>query len=411
MTSPGVRHRSRIVPAAMEGMVPGVYLSSQAVPSMVQPPRTGTPVFLAVHGIERVICLQSREAAAEVLPKVTGLTAYAVRGFFANGGHRCYLVPARGNGSGDPAGFDLSGLDSIGDFDLVCAPDLASSCSAEQLAQAHARILSCCADDGQRFALLDAPRTVGALDDYRQSLDRELRGKPSTVSSFGAGYYPWLSVARSRVPPGTAGSAPRQTRTDTISVPCSGHVAGIYSRNDRAKGVWVAPANEVLVGALALDNGGSATADVLEAADAANFNAIRGFRKRGIRIWGARTLYDGPGLGYVTARRVLQAVTRRLEQVLSPITFEPNTPLLWTRVNRIVSAQLEALYRNGALAGVTAEQAYFVRCDVDTNPPQAQAQGQVVAEAGIAVVAPAEFITIDIRVGENNLAISQHSGG
>lgn len=400
-----------VAPAGAARAIPGVYLSPRIAAVAIQPLRTGTPAFLGVQGVKRVVRLDSRHDVEGALRQVTGMAAHAVRGFFANGGQCCYLVPARGNESADPGEFDLSGLDQVGDFDLVCAPDMAALLSPDQLARAHARILGWCAHDGLRFAILDAPRTIGELDEYRQSLDRNLRGKPSEVRSFGAGYYPWLRIAQARVPSGNAEAAPGPGGIPQIPVPCSGHVAGIYSRNDRDKGVWVAPANEVVAGALALDNGGSGAGDSWAAASTAGFNALRGFRKRGIRVWGARTLCSDPPLGYVTARRVLQAVARRLEQVLAPIVFEPDTPLLWARVNRIVSAQFEALYRSGALAGATAEEAYFVRCDADTNPPQARARGQVVAEAGIAVVAPAEFITIDIRIGENDLAIFQHVGG
>ncbi|MFC6979419.1 phage tail sheath family protein [Microbulbifer taiwanensis] len=315
-------------------------------------------------------------------------------------------MPARGDGAEGVGESDLAELEQLDDFDLVCAPDMAALLPPEQLARAHKRILKWCAQDGLRFAILDGPRTSDQLDNYRKSLARELRGEPSGVASFGAGYYPWLNVARSRPLSASAEAA----GAGQVLVPPSGHVAGIYSRSDRNNGIWAAPANDVVVGVLALDGVGSGAGDP-QAASAANFNGLRSFRKRGIRVWGARTLSDDPSLVYITARRLLQAVARRLEQVLAPVVFEPNSPLLWARVNRIVSTQLDALYRSGALAGATAEDAYFVRCDGDTNSPQARAQGQVVAEAGIAAVAPAEFISIDIRIGDNQLAVSQQVGG
>ncbi|MEZ0471132.1 phage tail sheath family protein [Luteimonas salinilitoris] len=401
----GALSRPRVVPAEAAEAIPGVYLPPQRDSSAVEPPRTGTPAFLGVRGIDRVICLDSWGAAVDKLETVTGKAPYAVRGFFANGGRRCYLVPAGGQLSSNPAELNLSELERVGDFDLVCAPDLATL-PAEQLARAHARILAWCARDGWRFVILDAPQAASDLATYRRALDDALRGQSSEVPSFGAGYYPWLRVADARVSSGDTGSSSGRGGASLVSVPSSGHVAGIYSRTDRDKGVWSAPANEVVVGAMALDGD-----EPPAAASTAGFNAVRSFRKRGIRVWGARTLCDGSAFDYLTARRTLQAVARRLEQVLTPIVFEPNTPLLWMRINRIVSAQLDDLYRSGALAGNTPEEAYFVRCDADTNTSQARVQGQVVAEAGIAVVAPAEFITIDIRVGENDLAIFQHVGG
>jgi hypothetical protein len=394
----------RIARIAAEGLRPGVYLSSRAVVAAAGPPRTGTPAFLGVRGIDRVLCVESRDAAVETLRHVTGSAAHAVRGFFVNGGHCCYLVPAAGATPSDPAGLGLAALDDAGDFDLVCAPGLASL-PADRIAHAHALILAWCARDGRRFAILDAPRNASDLAGYRQALSRALRGQPSGVSSFGAGYYPWLRVADARHRSGSAEQPAGRGGAHLVSVPPSGHVAGIYGRCDRDKGVWAAPANEAVTGPAALDDGGTDPATQWAAASAAGLNTMRSFRKRGIRVWGARTLCDDPALRYVAARRTLQAVARRLRQVLVPIVFEPNTPLLWARINRIVSAQLDDLHRSGALAGATAEQAYFVRCDAGTNPPQARTQGQVVAEAGIAVVAPAEFIVIDILMGEGDLAI------
>ncbi|WP_111265480.1 phage tail sheath family protein [Marilutibacter maris] len=404
--------RMQVVASTMEATLPGVYLSPRAVDAGVEPVHTGTPVFLGVRGIDRVIRLDcdERDAIVAAAAAMRGMTPYALRGFFANGGRRCYLVPADSAGTGQA---DVDALEAMethaGDFDLVCAPDLAASVPADELARAHARILAWCARGGRHFAILDAPRRADDLDAYRQALAAAMRGRPGVEASFGAGYGPWLQVARGR-PSQHTDAHPAVDAMPGMAVPACGHIAGVYSRNDRAAGVWSAPANEVVIGAVALDGEG---ADALAAVGRAGINPLRGFRKRGIRVWGARTFYDGAdsGLRYVTARRTLQVVTRRLEQVLAPLVFEPDTPLLWVRVNRIVNALFENMYRSGVLAGGTPEQAYFVRCDADTNPPQVRESGQVVVEAGIAVVAPAEFITIDIRVGGNDLAIFQHVGG
>lgn len=357
-------------------------------------PMTGTPVFLGVRGIDCVMRLDGWHVAIEPLRKADGMTPSAVMGFFANGGRRCYLVPADGAPSCRQVERALAGLDGTEAFDLVCAAEL-GCLPVPELARAHAAILAWCARSGRHFAILDAPRSSDDHARYRQALDAALQGQAPDAASFGAAYHPWLQVVGA---------------TDRLLAPPSGHIAGIYSRTDRNMGVWSAPANADVVGAVALD-GTDGLASTPTCRSAAGLNAIRSFRKRGIRAWGANTLSGNPAFAHVTTRRTLQAVMRRMEHVLTPIVFEPNTPLLWLRITRIASAQLDDLHRSGALAGNTPGEAYFVRCDATNNSPGAQAQGQVVAEAGIAVVAPAQFITINIRMGEGDLAILHHTRG
>jgi uncharacterized protein len=48
------------------------------------------------------------------------------------------------------------------------------------------------------------------------------------------------------------------------------------------------------------------------------------------------------------------------------------------------------------LFGDSAEQAYYVKCDEETNPPEVRDVGQLVIEIGIAPVKPAEFVIFRI---------------
>ena len=52
--------------------------------------------------------------------------------------------------------------------------------------------------------------------------------------------------------------------------------------------------------------------------------------------------------------------------------------------------------------GATPSQAFYVKCDAETNPPEVIEAGQVICEIGIAPVKPAEFVIF---------RLSQFTGG
>ena len=56
------------------------------------------------------------------------------------------------------------------------------------------------------------------------------------------------------------------------------------------------------------------------------------------------------------------------------------------------------LWRQGALFGQTPEEAFYVKCDEETNPPEVIDAGQVVIEVGMCPVKPAEFVIF--RIGQ-----------
>ena len=125
-------------------------------------------------------------------------------------------------------------------------------------------------------------------------------------------------------------------------------------------------------------------------------NCLRAFPGRGIRVWGARTLSRDPNWRYVSVRRLFLTLRRWIDLNMAWATFEPNEPRLWVRIQRELTVYLTKLLRDGALKGATPEQAFFVKCDVETNPPELREVGQVVTEIGLAPLAPAEFIVVRI---------------
>jgi phage tail sheath protein FI len=177
-------------------------------------------------------------------------------------------------------------------------------------------------------------------------------------------------------------------------------MAGIWGRNDDTRGVHKAPANEVVRGAITLEtNITKAEHDLL---NPIGVNVIRAFPGRGVRVWGARTLSSDSAWRYINVRRLFNYIEESILLGTQWVVFEPNDMDLWARLRRTVSSFLIRLWRDGALFGATPEQAFFVKCDEETNPPDMVDAGQVTVEIGIAPVKPAEFVVF---------RLAQFSGG
>jgi phage tail sheath protein FI len=185
-----------------------------------------------------------------------------------------------------------------------------------------------------------------------------------------------------------------------ILIPPSGHVAGIWARTDATRGVHKAPANEVVLGANGL--GFQVTGPEQGAMNQSGINCIRSFPGRGIRVWGARTLSSDPEWRYLNVRRLFNFVSESIMEGTQWAVFEPNDQRLWTQLRISAANFLTRVWRDGALFGSTPAEAFYVKCDAETNPPDVVEAGQVVVEVGIAPVKPAEFVIF---------RISQFTGG
>ena len=319
-----------------------------------------------------------------------GYLYQAMQGFFENGGLLAYVVRLD---DGLPtlealrAGLDAAAVEE--NVDLICAPDISrrqpEASDAEHLEAVTAlqlELLDHCRLLGSRMAILDG--LMSSDSDLLLTQSGRLR------SSYGALYHPWLWP--------TSGSG-----TDSCVPPC-GHVAGIFSRSDQRVGAHKPPANEVLEGVRDLYTHPSATDQGLLFAGGVNY--LRSFTGRGIRIWGARTLSDDPEWQQVNVRRLFITVGRWLERFLDEVSHEPHTPELWIRIMRDVAAFLDMLYQQGALKGATADGAYYVICDADTNPPEVIDQGLIVTEIGLAPAVPGEFIEVRIVHGSSGVSMN-----
>jgi phage tail sheath protein FI len=203
-------------------------------------------------------------------------------------------------------------------------------------------------------------------------------------SKFATMYYPWIEVAN---PLATNGDA-------SIMVPPSGHMAGIWARTDETRGVWKAPANEVVRGALNVEK--AITKAEQGILNPIGVNCIRPFGTNGIRVWGARTLSSDPSWVYINVRRLFNMIETSIMDGTQWVVFEPNDQTLWERVRRTITGFLLGLWREGALFGSSANEAFYVKCDAETNPSESIDLGRLVVEVGIAPVKPAEFVIFRI---------------
>ncbi|HEX7242933.1 MAG TPA: phage tail sheath subtilisin-like domain-containing protein [Longimicrobiaceae bacterium] len=295
--------------------------------------------------------------------------AHAVYGFFNNGGTRCWVTRVAAL-SAAVVGTALDGFSAIDEIAIVAVPG-ALDAAVQQAVIDH------CERMGDRFAVLDGQRVTNAA----QWTAANIKGTVNN-SNYAALYFPWISV----YDPTTDGR---------LVVPPSGHMAGIYARVDTERGVHKAPANVSIRGALGVESRvGKADQDGL---NPAGINAIRDINGA-ITVWGARTL-GGDANGewkYINVRRLFLYLRESIDEGTQWVVFEPNTPALWSKITRNATAFLTNVWRSGALFGNTPAEAFYVRCDASTNPPEVRDLGQVVTEIGVAVVRPAEFVIFRI---------------
>ncbi len=306
----------------------------------------------------------------EVAARVDANSAlgHAVRGYFLNGGTRLWVTRVASlapGDKGDPIDAALEAMESVDEIALVCAPiKPPDGVDGARMKAIQEKLLDHCERLGDRFAIIDSPEEVPTL-----TADAILKLRES---SYGAIYFPWIDVT------GKGDYAPP-----------SGHIAGMYGRVDATRGVHKAPANEVLRGALGLKyRVGKPIQDEL---NPRGVNALRLFNNS-IKVWGARTLKPGDDFTYINIRRLFNYLRESIDEGLQWAVFEPNTSDLWAKVVRNVGAFLTNVWTSGALFGNTADQAFYVKCDEETNPSISRDLGIVVTEIGVSVVKPAEFV-------------------
>lgn len=240
-----------------------------------------------------------------------------------------------------------------------------------------------------RLVIADVPASEAdarSASDFARALRERIPS--STIQRAAAVYHPWLRVDD----PLGGNIAPLRT------IPPSGHIAGVISREDRGRGAHHTPANVPIDGAVDLETsfddvtGGHLTS--------AHVNLIRCVPGRGLAVWGGRTLSrerDGRFIGH---RRFIHRLVRAIRRVTEPLVFETNGPEQWLIIVRAISSVLLEAFRTNALQGSRPEEAFRVRCDARTNPPEEREQGRMLCEIDVALAVPMEFITLRVAVSQ-----------
>ena len=325
------------------------------------------------------------------------MLAHAVYGFFNNGGKRCYVVTVL-----EEASITVEFLEQtfavIDEIAIVAVPGITNKAVWNEI------VTHCQQRTGDRFAIFDSPLDVvdddGNLDLIKLNPPTENDDEENVFpdnSTYAAFYFPWIEVSD------PVAKSQDSSSNGRIYVPPSGHMAGIYARTDVDRGVHKAPANEVVMGALGLKY--KISKNHQEGLNPQGVNCIRNMNGN-IRVWGARTI-GGDANGefkYINVRRVLLYLRESIEEGTQWAVFEPNDYKLWAKIRRNITAFLTNVWRDGALFGNTPNEAFYVKCDEETNPPEVRELGQVITEIGVAVVRPAEFVIFRITQwsGEEN---------
>ncbi len=340
--------------------------------------------------------------------------SHAAYSFFNNGGSRCYIVNIgdKGTVAGDArARSGLCALETVDEVAIVAAPGFSDDISQKAL-------LTHCENLKDRFAILDSPASVNNIDALKK-LNTDLGEVSDTTKvdtskksdgnnsqghrprnsdgGYGAFYFPWFKTIDALQP------------KSIVSISPSGAIAGIYARSDATRGVHKAPANELVKGAISL------TYNISRAEQGElnkkGVNVIRTFPD-GIRVWGARTLAsEASEWRYVSVRRTCNMIKESIQEGTNWTVFEPNDMMTWKSIERDIRAFLMRVWRDGALLGATPEQAFFVKCDAETNPAEVRDAGQLIAEIGIAPVKPAEFIIFRIGQWSSEAESTSSAGG
>jgi len=274
----------------------------------------------------------------------------------------------------------LAALSGLEDISIVAAPGSSAFGDAQAIQNeliAHAEKRR-----AYRIAVLDsaANQTPGDMRIARGRID----------SKYAALYYPWVVVSNPLAKPGRD-DIPRE-----IALPPSGFVTGIYARNDVQRGVYKAPANEVVTGALRFESDINFAQQ--ELLNPLGVNCLRYMSGRGYRLWGARLASSDPEWKYVSDRRYFNYLEASIDRGTQWAVFEPNGERLWANIRQTISDFLYNEWKNGALLGTSTEQAFFVRCDRSTMTQNDLDNGRLVCLIGVAIIKPAEFVIF--RIGQ-----------
>lgn len=370
------------------------------------------------------------------------LLYFCMEVFYANGGGPCYIVSVGDYKTNVSETTLAEGIEEVRKEDeptLIVVPEAVKISNQTKYAPVVQAVLKQCGELGDRFAIIDVRRGDEVLDSANWGGTREQYG--TSYLKYGAAYYPFLKTVlnfhlepnkdgvlgenvkvKFTKPKPTAGDPNATETTDKkltevasqtalynftlakldahyVVLPPSAAVAGVYARTDRERGVWKAPANVSLnhvIEPVVRVNDEMQDGMNVDPTSGKSINAIRSFMGKGNLVWGARTLAGNDNeWRYVPVRRLFNMVEESVKKSTHWAVFEPNDANTWAKVRGMIENYLTQKWREGALAGATPKEAFFVRCGLGTTmDSQDILEGRMNVEIGMAAVRPAEFIIL-----------------
>jgi len=372
---------------------------------------------------------------------------YALRHFYACGGGDCYVISCGGHTprtAAQIAASHVAALEALALEDeptLIVMPDLSGIRPVDAANRATymgvlVQALAQCADLGDRFLIADL---LGGDLSGTAEIDAFRNGIGTANLKYGAAYHPYIrttlpwswdettitvaqlsfrndagqiapppspingrTLAQLRQGPNANPSIYATIRgaldRQTVTLPPSPAIAGVYATTDRTRGVFKAPGNVSVAAVrnLSVDIDIGLNDGMNVHPSGKSINAIREFAGRGVLVWGARTL-DGNSneWRYVNVRRFFNFVEESTKKASYPFVFAPNTAATWARVKGMIENFLTNQWRDGALAGAKPEDAFYVRVGLGTTMTALDVlEGRMNVEIGMAVARPAEFIIL-----------------
>ena len=337
-----------------------------------------------VNGVsERIRITNLSLASAQTMDNRRPVATTAANDPLTGGGNGLTSLTADDYVGTAALGNGINAFNNIDAINILAVPDAIDR-------SVHVRGLAYCEVRQNVFYVADSQATVTLADqvlDYKHA-DGAFAGGNAISSKYGALYTPWIEV----LDPRSGGR---------ITIPPSGAVMGRYAATDATRGVHKAPAG-LLDGRISTALGLQftfATPDQ-EKLNPKGINVIRSVPGAGVVIWGARTVSSDPEWRYLNVRRLFIFLRESILNSTGWVVFEPNDRTLWKSIERNVSAFLRLQWLAGALVGETADEAFYVKCDDETNPIDSIKLGRVITEIGVAPSKPAEFVIFRIMQSE-----------
>ncbi|HKD14607.1 MAG TPA: phage tail sheath subtilisin-like domain-containing protein [Candidatus Angelobacter sp.] len=334
--------------------------------------------FERIYGGLDALKLKGLKRSKHNDPKTVNYLAHSVHAFFSNGGSRLFVSRADSDQCEPTAiafAAALKSLESVDEVAMIAAPGYSIFDQNGAIMQELVNHVE--KPRAYRVAVLEIPPAVKDPKTVRAKIN----------SSYAAFYHPWLY--------GLTPGKPKTSKKDTkLLLPPSGFVCGIYARNDFERGVFKAPANLPVLGAVGPERTISAAEQ--RTLTELGINLFRVFPGKGTVLWGARTATSDPEWKYINLRRYFAYLEHSIDRGTQWAVFENNGEALWSAVRRTIEDFLVNEWQNGALVGSKPNEAFFVRCDRTTMTQNDLDNGRLICLVGVAAIKPAEFVIIRI---------------